>query len=284
MNMNNLNLNLNPQQKLQHCFDIIKSKIDLQNFQPKIALILGTGLGDLADEIDIKFTLNYSEIAGHPISTAPSHRGRYVFGYIENVPIVIMQGRIHFYEGYAMSDVVLPTRLMYLMGAKTLFITNSVGACNLNFAVGDFMLIKDQISLLVPSPLIGKNFDNLGERFPTMNQIYSPKLCEIVLNTAKDLNIKLQQGVYVQTQGANFESPTEMQMLKILGADVVGMSTAVEAIAANHAKMEIVGLSFIANVSGDDSTYEKLIEITNGRYPYFKNLVKTAIVNIYKNK
>lgn len=273
------------QEKLQKCYEFVKAKID---FKPEIALILGTALGNLAEKINIQATLNYEDIPGCPISTVYIHKGRFVFGYINDVPVVIMQGRVHYYEGYAMHDVVIPTRLMKLMGAKILFVTNSVGACNTDFVPGDVMLINDQISSFVPSPLIGANFDNLGIRFPDMSKIYDPQISQIIVDTAKQLDIKLHSGVYIQVQGPQFESPREVKMYRQLGADVIGMSTACETIAAIHAGMKVVGVSFIANMAvGCTNTplsLEEIIENTNKKYVNFQKLITTSITNIYKNK
>lgn len=238
-------INLKPEEKLEMCYEGFKRKID---FKPEVALILGSGLGALADEIDVKAVLNYSDIEGFPLSTVPGHKGRFVFGYIEDVPMVIMQGRVHYYEGYQMSDVVLPTRLMRKMGAEVLFLTNASGAANPDFSAGDFMLITDQIANFVPSPLIGENIESLGTRFPDMSEIYNLKLRNIVKKTAEELNIKLREGVYIQLTGPNFESPSEVKMCRLLGADAIGMSTACEAVAANHAGMKIVGISCVANL------------------------------------
>lgn len=273
------------QEKLQKCYEFVKANID---FKPEIALILGTALGNLAEEINIQATLNYEDIPGCPISTVYSHKGRFVFGYINDVPVVIMQGRVHYYEGYAMHDVVIPTRLMKLMGAKILFVTNSVGACNTDFVPGDVMLINDQISSFVPSPLIGANFDNLGIRFPDMSKIYDPQISQIIVDTAKQLDINLHSGVYIQVQGPQFESPREVKMYRQLGADVIGMSTACETIAAIHAGMKVVGVSFIANMAVGCTdillSLEEIIENTNKKYVNFQKLITTSITNIYKNK
>lgn len=273
------------QEKLQKCYEFVKAKID---FKPEIALILGTSLGNLAEEINIQATLNYEDIPGCPISTVYSHKGKFVFGYINDVPVVIMQGRVHYYEGYAMHDVVIPTRLMKLMGAKILFVTNSVGACNTDFVPGDVMLINDQISSFVPSPLIGANFDNLGIRFPDMSKIYDPQISQIIVDTAKQLDINLHSGVYIQVQGPQFESPREVKMYRQLGADVIGMSTACETIAAIHAGMKVVGVSFIANMAVGCTniplSLEEIIENTNKKYVNFQKLITTSITNIYKNK
>lgn len=233
-------------EKLQRCYKSVQEKID---FQPEVAMVLGSGLGDYADTIDIRKTLDYSDIEGFPISTVAGHKGRFVFGYINQVPVVIMQGRVHYYEGYDMSDVVLPIRLMKLMGAKILFLTNAAGGVNFDYNPGDFMLIVDHISSFVPSPLIGKNLDELGERFPDMKNVYDEELKEIIRDTAKDLDIDIKEGVYLQLSGPNYETPSEIKMIRTLGADAVGMSTASEAMVANHMGMKVCGISCITNMA-----------------------------------
>ncbi len=272
---------MTPEEKLEKCYNSFKSKID---FKPYIALILGSGLGALADEIDVKYTLNYSEIEDFPLSTVQGHKGRFVFGYIENVPVVIMQGRVHYYEGYSMQDVVLPTRLMRKMGAEILFLTNASGATNPEFSAGDFMLIRDQIANFVPSPLIGANLDSLGTRFPDMSEIYNKKLCDIIRNTAERIDIKLQEGTYIQLTGPNFETPAEVRMCRLLGADAIGMSTACEAIAANHCGMKVCGISCVANLgcglTDKPLTHKEVMEAADKAAPLFKKLIRTSIVDI----
>lgn len=269
-------------ERLLKCYECFKEKVD---FQPKIALILGSGLGDYADEIDIRATLDYSEIEGFPISTVPGHKGRFVFGYVNDVPVVIMQGRVHYYEGYPMEDVVLPTRLMKMMGAEILFVTNAAGGVNWHFECGDFMLINDQICM-APSPLIGPNIDELGPRFPDMSQIYNKQLREIVKASARELDIPLREGVYIQLTGPNYESPSEVRMVRTLGADAVGMSTACEAIAANHMGMKVVGISCISNlacgVSNRPLSHAEVQETADRVAPLFKKLITSSIVNISK--
>lgn len=271
-------------ERLNRCYECFREKVD---FKPSIAIILGSGLGALADEIDIKATLNYSEIEGFPQSTVIGHKGRFVFGYIEEVPVVIMQGRVHYYEGYSMEDVVLPTRLMRMMGAEVLYLTNASGGANPVFSAGDFMLITDQIANFVPSPLIGPNLDELGTRFPDMHEIYNKELREIIKTTAKELGIKLREGVYIQLTGPNFESPAEVRMCRMLGADAIGMSTACEAIVANHAGMKICGISCIANLAcgltDNPLTHQEVMEASNKAAPLFKKLIKASVVNIYKS-
>ncbi|MBS7369370.1 MAG: purine-nucleoside phosphorylase [Oscillospiraceae bacterium] len=269
-------------EKLMKCYVSAEKKI---SFKPEIALILGSGLGDYADTMDVKETLDYSELEGFPISTAPGHKGRFVFGYAGGVPIVAMQGRVHYYEGYSVQDVVLPTRLMKLMGAKTLFLTNAAGGINPSFNAGDFMLITDHISSFVPSPLIGANIDELGVRFPDMSEVYSRKLRRIITESAAKAGVPLKSGIYVQTTGPNYETPAEIRMYGRLGADAVGMSTAIEAMAANHAGMEVCGISCISNlaagISSNPLTHAEVQETADRVAPLFKKLVTQAIADIH---
>lgn len=270
-------------ERLVKCYESFREKID---FSPEIALILGSGLGDYADSTDIRAVLDYKDIEGFPVSTVPGHRGRFVFGYVRDVPVVIMQGRVHYYEGYPMEDVVLPVRLMKMMGAKVLLLTNAAGGVNWQFECGDFMLINDQICM-APSPLIGENLDELGPRFPDMSEIYSKKLRSIIKKTARELDINLREGVYIQLTGPAYESPSEVRMVRTLGADAVGMSTACEAIAANHAGMKIAGISCISNlacgVSNRPLSHAEVQETADRAAPLFKKLITGSIVNIYKD-
>lgn len=231
-------------EKLEKCYQEFLKKID---FTPKVALILGSGLGNYGSQIEVKATLDYSEIEGFPVSTVSGHVGRFLFGYVGQVPVVCMQGRVHYYEGYSMEDVVLPTRLMHMMGAEYLLITNAAGGINLSFHTGDFMLIQDHISNFVPNPLIGENMDQLGDRFPDMSHVYNQDLQAKIRMVATENKIPIQEGIYVQLTGPSFETPQEIRMLRTLGADAVGMSTVCEAIAANHCGMKVAGISFISN-------------------------------------
>ena len=270
-------------EKLTNCLKIVQSKT---NFKPKVAFVLGSGLGGYADEIEVETSVDYREIEGFPVSTVPGHHGRYVFGYVKNVPVVIMQGRVHYYEGYDISDVVLPTRLMGLMGAEVLFLTNACGSLNPLFTAGDFMLIRDHILFSVPSPLIGHNIDELGTRFPDMSEVYDKGLREKIISAAESLDISIGEGVYLQASGPNFETPAEIRAFGALGADVVGMSTACEAIAANHMGVKVCGISCISNlasgISNTPLTHEEVQETADKAAPRFKALVTESIFRIGK--
>ena len=270
-------------QKLMDCYACFQKKI---SFVPQVALVLGSGLGDYANDIKVVAELDYKEIEGFPTSTVQGHEGKYIFGYVGTVSVVCMKGRVHYYEGYDISDVVLPIRLMKLMGAKVLFLTNASGGINTEFRAGDLMLIQDQISDFVPSPLIGANMEELGTRFPDMSEIYDKKLQQIIKKTAAVNDIPLEQGVYIQLTGPNFESPAEVRMCRILGADAVGMSTACEAVAANHMRMHICGISCIANmacgITPNPLTHKEVQEAADRVAPRFKKLVTKSIINIAK--
>lgn len=268
-------------EKLLRCYESVKEKI---TFAPKVALVLGSGLGDYADSIRVEAELPYGEIEGFPVSTVPGHDGKFIFGYVGEVPVVCMKGRVHYYEGYPISDVVLPTRLMYLMGARVLFLTNASGGVNPDYKAGDLMLMTDHIACFVPNPLMGENAPELGVRFPDMSEIYDRDLRQIIKDCAQKENISLQEGVYLQLTGPSYESPAEVRMLKTLGADAVGMSTAVEAIAANHLGMKICGISCVCNpaagLSPQPLTHEEVQEAANKTAPLFKKLVTETILKI----
>ena len=272
-------------EKLMRCYASVREKVD---FKPRAALVLGSGLGNYGEQIKISRVLDYHEIEGFPVSTVPGHKGRFLFGYVDDVPVVAMQGRVHYYEGYPMTDVVLPIRLMKLLGAGILFLTNAAGGVNPEFSAGDFMLIKDQIASFVPSPLIGANLEELGPRFCDMSEVYDKDLQEIIRKTAKELGIPLQEGVYIQLTGPNFETPAEVKMCRTLGADAVGMSTACEGIAANHMGMKICGISCISNLAcgltDQPLSHQEVQETADRVAPLFEKLVTASIVNMAKGE
>ncbi len=268
-------------EKLNNCYESVRKKI---SFEPKVALVLGSGLGKFAEEIDVVDSISYSDIEGFPVSTVPGHAGQFVFGYVEGVPVVCMQGRVHYYEGYPITDVVLPVRLMALLGAKYLFLTNASGGINRDFKAGDFMMLTDHISSFAPNPLIGPNIDEIGTRFPDMSSVYNPILQDIIMSVAEDFGIEMQKGVYLQTTGPSFESPAEIKMFAKLGADAVGMSTVVEAIAANHMGMKICAISCVCNLAAGIQetplTHDEVQEAAAKAAPLFKQIVRETIIRI----
>ena len=272
-------------EKLMKCHESLREHTQ---FEPEIALVLGSGLGSFADKIKVEEVLNYKDIEGFPVSTVAGHKGRFVFGYIGDIKVVIMQGRVHYYEGYEMSDVVLPTRLMKLMGAKTLFLTNAAGSINYGFKAGDFMLIRDHIMSFVPSPLIGPNIDELGCRFPDMTHIYDESCRQVIKDTALAEGIPLKEGVYIQLSGPNFETPQEVRMCRILGADAAGMSTACEAVAAHHMGMKVCGISCMSNVAADAAlqplTHEEVQETMDKKEKQFTQLITACVRNLAKER
>ena len=265
-------------EKLQRCCESCRNRIP---FAPKLALILGSGLGDYAENFPIEGEIPYQEIEGFPVSTVPGHRGRFVFAHIGQVPVVMMQGRVHYYEGYPMDDVVLPIRLMRKMGAEVLFLTNAAGGVNYEFQAGDFMMITDQISSFVPSPLIGPNSEELGPRFPAMTNAYSPRLIRLAQDCARQFGITLRQGVYVGLQGPSFETPAEYNWLRIIGGDAVGMSTIPEILVARHMGMECFGISVITNSTAKpehiQTSHAEVQDVGNAAQPRLSALLKEII-------
>ena len=265
-------------EKLCRCVQEVKKKID---FQPEVALVLGSGLGEYAREMDVKAVVPYKEIPGFPVSTVAGHQGRFLFGYVKQVPVVAMQGRVHYYEGYPITDVVLPVRLMGLLGAKKLILTNAAGGVNFSFNPGTLMVITDHIASMVPNPLIGPNMEELGTRFPDMSEIYDRKLREIILQAGRNTGVSLQQGVYVQLTGPSYESPAEIRMCRAMGADAVGMSTACEAVAARHMGLQVCGISCITNMAagmyGQPLNHEEVQETADRVAEEFCRLVTETI-------
>ena len=264
--------------EIKNVLEQIKEKTD---FEPEVGLILGSGLGDFAENIEIETVIDYSTVKGFPVSTVLGHKGRFVFGTVSGVKVGIMQGRVHYYEGYSMDEVILPVRILGLMGAKTLIITNAAGGINPVFKKGGFMLLKDHISSFVPSPLRGANIDELGVRFPDMSNIYDASLRKKVFECAAETGIDVKEGVYLQVQGPNYESCAEIQMYKKLGADAVGMSTACEAIAARHMGMRVCGISCITNlaagISKEPLSHEEVQETSKRVAKEFKTILMSLI-------
>ena len=216
-------------------------------FNPKAGIILGTGLGGLIQKIDIKLKLSYQDIPNFPISTVEGHSGKLIFGLLSDVPVVVMQGRFHYYEGYDIQDFTLPVRVMKLLGIEYLFISNDSGGVNPNYAVGDLMVLNDHINL-IPSPLIGTNLDTLGPRFPDMSDVYDRAMIEKALKIAVDNGYSVFEGVYAAVTGPSLETPAEYKYLRIIGADTVGMSTAPEVIIARHMSIPCFAISVITDL------------------------------------
>ncbi len=276
--------------RVMTCLESVKAKANcLTNvdektgkvFKPYVALVLGSGLGDLADEIEVLDRVDYGDIEGFPQSTVSGHKGRFVFGYMGSTPVVIMQGRVHYYEGYAMEEVVLPIRLMKMMGAEVLFVTNAAGGISYKFKPGTLMMITDQIASFIPSPLLGPNDEAFGTRFPDMSEIYDKKLQLLIRKCAVALDIDLQEGVYIQFTGPQYETPAEVRMARLLGADACGMSTACETLVANHMGMQICGISCITNLaSGISATplnHQEVKETADRVSKEFKTLVTRVV-------
>ena len=266
------------QERVETCYqDVIRCLGTHADFVPKVALILGSGLGELADRIDAVAAIDYRELTDFPQSTVSGHKGRFVFGYIGKTPVVIMQGRVHYYEGYRMEDVVLPVRLMHRMGAEILFLTNAAGGISRQLYPGSLMMLTDHIASFVPSPLIGPNEDAFGTRFPDMSEVYDKALRDLIRRQALALQIDLKEGVYIQFTGPAYETPAEVRMAGTLGADACGMSTACEAVTANHLGMRICGISCITNmasgISAKPLNHEEVKETADRVSEAFQQLV-----------
>ncbi len=256
----------------------------LTDFVPEIGIVLGSGLGALADKTEIVCKIGYEEIEGMPVSTAPSHEGCFIFGWLGGKRVVMMKGRLHLYEGYTPQQVVMPIRLMKALGASTVILTNAAGGINRSFQVGDLMLIKDHISCFVPSPLIGRNDDTVGTRFPDMSNAFDRELRTMIKQVAAANQIPLKEGVYAQLTGPQFESPAEIKLLSTLGADAVGMSTVIESIAAGHCGLKVCGVSLITNLAcgllDKPLSGEEVNEAAGIAAPRFEKLITEIIRNI----
>ncbi|HEU5139573.1 MAG TPA: purine-nucleoside phosphorylase [Bacillales bacterium] len=248
---------------------------------PTVGLILGSGLGVLADEIEEPVAVAYQDIPGFPVSTVAGHKGQFVFGKLKGLPVAAMQGRFHFYEGYSMQEVTFPIRVMKALGVEKLIVTNASGGVNKTFKPGDLMLIKDHINWLHANPLIGPNDEEIGVRFPDMSEGYSERLLDKARKAARKINLSLQEGVYLATAGPSYETPAEIRMMRTLGADAVGMSTVPEVIAARHAGIEVLGISCVANAAAGildvPLSHDEVIETTENIREDFLELVKMIL-------
>lgn len=261
--------------------DYIKSKL---NFQPEIGVILGSGLGDMADTVEERTVIKYSEVPNLPVSTVQGHAGQFVVGKLNGKNVIMMQGRFHYYEGYDISTLTLPIYIMKNLGVKSLIVTNAAGGVNTSFVPGDLMIINDHINFCGNSPLIGKNDDKIGPRFPDMSEAYSKDYVKLAHEVSNDLNLKLQEGVYMMFSGPTYETPSEVRMARILGADAVGMSTVPEAIAASHCGIKTLGISCITNMAAgildQPLNHEEVIETSAKVKSQFVKLVKEIIARM----
>ncbi len=259
----------------------IKDKVD---FEPEIGIVLGTGLGGLVDVIDKVGTVKYEDIPHFPVSTVEGHAGQLMFGYISGKKVVAMQGRFHYYEGYDMQDLAIPVRTMKLLGVKTLFLSNAAGGMNPNFKVGDVMLITDHINMMGTNPLMGKNADDFGPRFPDMSAIYDKELIEKADQIAIKQGLQVQKGVYMAVTGPTFETPAEYKYMHIMGADAVGMSTVPEAIVARHTNMKCFALSIITDlgVEGivEEVSHEEVLKVANAAEAKMTGIIKQLLAEI----
>jgi len=256
-------------------------------YQPTIALILGSGLGGLANAISDPHRIPFGDLPHWPKSTVPGHTGQLVIGGLENQTVLVMQGRIHFYEGYSMSQVTLPIRVMQRLGIQTLIVTNAAGAINPAYAPGDLMLITDNLNLVGMmgfNPLIGPNFDELGPRFPDMSQSYDRQLCDLARQASAETGVELREGVYAGLSGPSFEGPADLRFLRAIGADAVGMSTVSEVIVARHGGTRVLGISGIsnkANLDGNTSTsHEEVLEAGNAIVPRLEKILRSVLRKI----
>lgn len=260
--------------KIQETATWLKERISTK---PETAIILGTGLGRLADEIEVIERIPYNEIPNMPVSTVEGHSGCLLVGKLGGKDIIAMQGRFHFYEGYSMKEVTFPVRVMYELGIKTLFVSNAAGGTNPDFEIGDLMIITDHINLFPEHPLRGKNMPT-GPRFPDMSEAYDHKLIALADSIAKEKNIKVQHGVYVGTQGPTFETPAEYRMFRILGADAVGMSTVPEVIVAHHCGIRVFGMSVITDIGVEG----KIVEVSHEEVQKAANAVQPLMADIIR--
>nr|WP_158735246.1 purine-nucleoside phosphorylase [Alteribacillus sp. YIM 98480] len=278
-------MHLTTKRLLENAAEKLQEKVD---FEPKAGLILGSGLGVLAEEIENAVKVHYEDIPGFPVSTVIGHAGQLVFGHLKGVPVVAMQGRFHYYEGYTMQEVTFPVRVMRALGVDTLLVTNAAGSVNESYSPGHLMLIKDHLNLQGDNPLLGKNDATLGPRFPDMSSAYSVELMKTARKAASSLNITLQEGVYAANTGPAYETPAEIRMIRTLGADAVGMSTVPEVTTAVHGGMKVLGISCLSNMAAgilnQPLSHDEVIETTEKVKEEFLLLMKEIIYQIGKGE
>jgi len=253
-------------------------------FKPEVGVILGTGLGGLVNEIDVKYELNYSDIPNFPVSTVESHSGKLIFGTLGGKNVIAMQGRFHYYEGYDMTEVTFPVRVMKMLGIKSLFVSNASGGVNPDFKVGEIMIIDDHINLFPAHPLRGKNLDELGPRFPDMSQTYDAKMIQLALTIAEEHKIEVSTGTYVGLTGPTLETPAEYKYMRVIGGDTVGMSTVPEVIVARHMDIPVFAVSIITDLGVPGKirkvTLEDVVAVANAQEPYMTIIMKELISRI----
>jgi purine-nucleoside phosphorylase len=268
--------------KINQTVNFIKSKIEVT---PKVGIVLGTGLGGLTKEIENSFSIKYEDIPNFPVSTVSGHKGNLIFGTINNTSVVAMQGRFHYYEGYSMQELVFPIRVMKMLGIELLILSNASGGVNPEFEIGEIMIITDHINLMADNPLIGKNFDELGPRFPDMNCSYNKDIINKALKIAKENAIRVKTGVYAAVSGPCFETPAEYKYIRIIGADTVGMSTIPEVIAAHHMGLPVFAVSIITDLGVEgkivEVSHEEVIEVANRAEPKMTAIIKGMIRELF---
>jgi purine-nucleoside phosphorylase len=270
-------------ERAEHATRIIRSRISVE---PRIAVVLGSGLGGFADDFENPVAIPYEDIPGFVRSTAQGHAGRLVVGTVDSVPVLAMQGRVHYYEGYSLEEVTFPIRTFGLLGVKTLVLTNAAGGINVQLTQGALMVISDHLNLMGVNPLRGPNDERFGPRFPDMSAVYSPELQELVIDEARAINVEVRRGIYCGLSGPSYETPAEIHLLRALGADAVGMSTVPEAIVARHMGIEVLGISCITNMAagiGDEPINHEEVMATGDRVrATFTELLQRVIGAIHR--
>ncbi len=267
--------------RIEETASFLKSKMP---FSPKVGIVLGTGLGELAKEIKIETEFSYTDIPNFPISTVEGHSGKLIIGYLGETQVLAMQGRFHYYEGYSMQEVTFPIRIMKALGVETLLVSNAAGGMNPEFEIGELMIITDHINTFPEHPLRGKNYNELGTRFPDMSKAYDPILIEKAKAIAEKHNIRVKQGVYLGTQGPTFETPAEYKYFRVVGADAVGMSTVPEVIVAVHSNMRVFGMSIITDLGVEgkivEVTHEEVQQVANSAQPNMALIMRELITTL----